>query len=185
MHVSSRVSACSNTAPYQWLAQFYWYPDDSIFVESYIAKVTASRPEIQSHVDIMVDRLNLILQAVSDKRDANLVKLNATKTLWPGCSKRRKGSSNCLPLYEFYRSRYTTILNFLALSHLIDSLKIQFHAFRYMVEIPNARTIRFETIFFIRTAIDWNSLPASVSLSHYEFPPSFSPNCRDIACLVF
>ena len=132
----------------------------------------------------MVERLNLILQAVSDKRDANLVKLNATKTLWPGCSKRRKGSSNCLPLYEFYRSRYTTILNFLALSHLIDSLKIQFHAFRYMVEIPNARTIRFETIFFIRTAIDWNSLPASVSLSHYEFPPSFSPNCRDIACLT-
>ncbi|CAK1603403.1 unnamed protein product [Parnassius mnemosyne] len=58
----------------------YGYADDSTVVERYQPSPRASRDQIQSEREAMVERVNLTLQAVFDWGDANLVKFNASKT---------------------------------------------------------------------------------------------------------
>ncbi|CAK1594040.1 unnamed protein product [Parnassius mnemosyne] len=77
------------------------YADDSTVVERYQPNPRASRDQIQSEREAMVERVNLTLQEVSDWGDANLVKFNASKTQ-ASLFTEKGASSSWLLLSELY-----------------------------------------------------------------------------------
>ncbi|CAH2064889.1 unnamed protein product, partial [Iphiclides podalirius] len=88
------------------------YADDSTVVERYQPSLRISRDYIQSEREAMVERLNLTLQAVSERGDANLVRFNASKT--QACLFSAKRSpSNLAPTFQNVSLEYTDRLRLL------------------------------------------------------------------------